>query len=182
MQSSRHVFDPPCMYWAPRRIQSLWGTKSIFITENGCSASAMVADDGRCNSARRCVCRECLAQSSGPRPTACRWTVSGYLDARPTKTRVAHEHDSLGRETVLLLNSGVARKDESGPRYSADGGGDSTIADGRKASERRPFSYGHVSRVTSVGGRRTHRIPRRTADGRRRRRTLHRRRTKDPTH
>jgi beta-glucosidase len=47
MQSSWHVFDPVALYWAPRHVQSLWGARSIFITENGCGASDAVADDGR---------------------------------------------------------------------------------------------------------------------------------------
>jgi beta-glucosidase len=47
MQSVWHVLDPEVMYWAPRHVQSIWGAKSIFITENGCAASDVVADDGR---------------------------------------------------------------------------------------------------------------------------------------
>src|SRR5262249_6566048 len=39
MKSAWHVFDPEVLYWAPRHVQSLWGVKSIFITENGCAAS-----------------------------------------------------------------------------------------------------------------------------------------------
>jgi beta-glucosidase len=35
------------MYWAPRQMQSIWGATSIFITENGCAASDVVADDGK---------------------------------------------------------------------------------------------------------------------------------------
>jgi beta-glucosidase len=47
MQSSWHVFDPVALYWAPRQVQSLWGARSIFITENGCGAADAVADDGK---------------------------------------------------------------------------------------------------------------------------------------
>jgi beta-glucosidase len=47
MQSSWHVLDPEVMYWAPRQMQSIWGATSIFITENGCAASDVVAEDGR---------------------------------------------------------------------------------------------------------------------------------------
>ena len=47
MHSSWHVFDPECLYWAPRHLQSIWGAKSIFITENGCAASDVVSTDGR---------------------------------------------------------------------------------------------------------------------------------------
>jgi beta-glucosidase len=47
MLSEWHVFDPACLYWAPHHVQSLWGAKSIFITENGCAASDVVANDGQ---------------------------------------------------------------------------------------------------------------------------------------
>src|SRR5262249_41071463 len=47
MQSSWHVFDPEALYWGPHHVQSLWGAKSIFITENGCGASDVVADNGQ---------------------------------------------------------------------------------------------------------------------------------------
>jgi beta-glucosidase len=47
MQSSWHVLDPVVMYWAPRQMQSIWGASSIYITENGCGASDVVAEDGR---------------------------------------------------------------------------------------------------------------------------------------
>jgi beta-glucosidase len=46
MQSSWHVFDPRSLYWAPHHVQSLWGARSILITENGCGASDAVAGDG----------------------------------------------------------------------------------------------------------------------------------------
>jgi beta-glucosidase len=35
------------MYWAPKFVQSLWGAKEIFITENGCATDDVLADDGR---------------------------------------------------------------------------------------------------------------------------------------
>src|SRR5262245_9039026 len=47
MQSSWHLFDPEALYWGPHHVQSLWGAKSIFITENGCGASDVVAGDGK---------------------------------------------------------------------------------------------------------------------------------------
>jgi beta-glucosidase/6-phospho-beta-glucosidase/beta-galactosidase len=46
-----HVFDPEVMYWAPRQMQSIWGARSIFITENGCAAADVVAEDGRSTTA-----------------------------------------------------------------------------------------------------------------------------------
>src|SRR5262249_39991328 len=47
MQSSWHVFGPEALYWAPRFVQSLWGAKEIFITENGCATDDVLADDGK---------------------------------------------------------------------------------------------------------------------------------------
>jgi beta-glucosidase len=38
--------SPEAMYWAPRFVQSLWGAREIFITENGCAQADVVADDG----------------------------------------------------------------------------------------------------------------------------------------
>jgi beta-glucosidase len=46
MQSSWHVLDPTVMYGASHHLHSLWGAASIFITENGCGASDVRADDG----------------------------------------------------------------------------------------------------------------------------------------
>jgi beta-glucosidase len=63
MRSSWHVFDPVVMYWAPRQMQSLWGATSIFITENGCAASDVVAEDGKIYDTDRVMfLRACLAQ------------------------------------------------------------------------------------------------------------------------
>ena len=47
MQSAWHIVDPEVMYWGTRQVQSLWGAQSICITENGCAALDVVADDGR---------------------------------------------------------------------------------------------------------------------------------------
>jgi beta-glucosidase len=63
MQSSWHVLDPEVMYWAPRHMQMIWGARSIFITENGCGASDVVAEDGRVyDSDRVMFLRACLGQ------------------------------------------------------------------------------------------------------------------------
>ncbi len=40
------TFGPEAMYWAPTFVQSLWGAKEIFITENGCASDDVLADDG----------------------------------------------------------------------------------------------------------------------------------------
>jgi beta-glucosidase len=37
---------PEAIYWAPKFVQSLWGAKEIFITENGCASDDVLADDG----------------------------------------------------------------------------------------------------------------------------------------
>src|SRR3712207_3011171 len=34
------------LYWAPKHVQSLWGAKEIFITENGCAGEDVIAEDG----------------------------------------------------------------------------------------------------------------------------------------
>jgi beta-glucosidase len=78
MQSEWHVFDPQCLYWAPRHVQSLWGAKSIFITENGCAASDAVADDDKVyDSDRIMFLRAYLTQLQ--RATADGVPVSGYF-------------------------------------------------------------------------------------------------------
>src|SRR5262245_21134098 len=78
MQSEWHVFDPHCLYWAPRHVQSLWGAKSIFITENGCAASDVLADDGKVyDSDRIMFLRACLTQLQ--RATADGVPVNGYF-------------------------------------------------------------------------------------------------------
>ena len=47
MQSAWHLLDPVALYWAPRLVHSLWGPTSIYVTENGCAAADVVAEDGR---------------------------------------------------------------------------------------------------------------------------------------
>jgi beta-glucosidase len=53
MLSSWHVLDPAVMYWAPRQMQTIWGARSIYITENGCGASDVIADDGNVDDSDR---------------------------------------------------------------------------------------------------------------------------------
>src|SRR5262245_39621035 len=78
MHSEWHVFDPHCIYWAPHHVQSLWGAKSIFITENGCAASDVVAPDGKVyDSDRVMFLRAYLTQLQ--RATADGVPVSGYF-------------------------------------------------------------------------------------------------------
>jgi beta-glucosidase len=78
MQSSWHILDPAVMYWAPRQMQSIWGATSIYITENGCGASDVVADDGRVyDSDRVMFLRACLGQLQ--RATSEGVPVDGYF-------------------------------------------------------------------------------------------------------
>jgi len=78
MQSSWHVLDPEVMYWASKQMQSIWGAKSIFITENGCGASDAVAEDGRVyDSDRVMFLRACLGQLQ--RATSEGVPVDGYF-------------------------------------------------------------------------------------------------------
>jgi beta-glucosidase len=66
------------MYWAPKQMQSIWGAKSIFITENGCAASDVVADDGRVYDTDRVMfLRACLGQLH--RATSEDVPVDGYF-------------------------------------------------------------------------------------------------------
>ena len=78
MASSWHVLDPEVMYWAPRQVRSIWGAESIFITENGCAAADVVAEDGRVyDSDRVMFLRACLGQLQ--RATAEGVPVDGYF-------------------------------------------------------------------------------------------------------
>jgi beta-glucosidase len=72
------VFDPEVLYWAPRQMQSIWGAKSIYITENGCAAADAVAEDGRIyDSDRVMFLRAYLGQLQ--RATAEGVPVDGYF-------------------------------------------------------------------------------------------------------
>jgi beta-glucosidase len=78
MESSWHVFDPEVMYWAPKQMQSIWGATSIYVTENGCAASDVVADDGRVYDTDRVMfLRTCLGQLQ--RATSEGVPVDGYF-------------------------------------------------------------------------------------------------------
>ena len=78
MQSEWHIVDPEVMYWGPRQLQSIWGASSIYITENGCAASDVVADDGRVyDSDRVMFMRACLGQLQ--RATSEGVPVDGYF-------------------------------------------------------------------------------------------------------
>src|SRR3712207_6443692 len=46
MFNSWLALAPEAIYWAPKFVQSMWGAKEIFITENGCASDDVLADDG----------------------------------------------------------------------------------------------------------------------------------------
>jgi beta-glucosidase len=46
MFSAWHRLAPESQYWSPRLLHSIWKPKEIYITENGCAASDVVAADG----------------------------------------------------------------------------------------------------------------------------------------
>ncbi len=47
MASNWLYLGPEVMYWAVRNVNEVWGTKVLYITENGCSADDVVTPDGR---------------------------------------------------------------------------------------------------------------------------------------
>jgi beta-glucosidase len=78
MASVWHIVDPEVMYWAPRHVRSLWDPESIFITENGCAAADVVADDGHIYDTDRVMfLRACLTQLQ--RATSEGVPVDGYF-------------------------------------------------------------------------------------------------------
>jgi beta-glucosidase len=78
MLASWHIFAPEVMYWAPRYARSLWGARSIFITENGCAAADVLSDDGKVyDSDRVMFLRACLEQLQ--RATSEGVPVDGYF-------------------------------------------------------------------------------------------------------
>jgi beta-glucosidase len=61
MFSAWHRLSPESQYWAPRPLHSIWKPKEIYITEWGCAASDVVADDGNVyDSDRVMYLRNCL--------------------------------------------------------------------------------------------------------------------------
>jgi beta-glucosidase len=78
MKSGWHIFDPEVLYWAPRQMKSIWGARSIYITENGCAAEDVKADDERVyDSDRLMFLRAMLAQLQ--RATTEGVPVDGYF-------------------------------------------------------------------------------------------------------
>jgi len=136
MQSAWHVLDPEVMYWAPRQMQSIWGAKSIFITENGCGASDVIADDGRVyDSDRLMFLRACLGQFQ--RATAEGVPVDGYflwsaqdnfewMDGygnrfRPHLRRLRHARANAETQRKLVPRGGKAERGRLASRDSVGG-------------------------------------------------------------
>jgi len=78
MFNSWLTLGPEAIYWAPKFVQSLWGAKEIFITENGCASDDVIADDGNIYDTDRIVfLRSYLTQLQ--RATADGVPVKGYF-------------------------------------------------------------------------------------------------------
>jgi len=78
MDASWLRIGPEAMYWAPRHATKLWGLKSIYITENGTSATDEVAGDGAVYDLDRIMyLRNCLTHLQ--RATSDGVPVSGYF-------------------------------------------------------------------------------------------------------
>jgi len=71
---------------------------SIFITEHGCSASDVVADDGKVYDWDRVILRACLA--SGRPRRACGWTGIFLWSARDT----FEWHDGFGNRSGIYVD------------------------------------------------------------------------------
>src|SRR5262249_6537659 len=71
-------FGPEVMYWGPKFVQSIWGAKEIYITENGCATDDVFADDGQVyDTDRVMLLRAYLTQLQ--RATACGVPGEGYF-------------------------------------------------------------------------------------------------------
>lgn len=78
MFSSWHWLGPEALYWSPRHVQTLWGAKAIYITENGCGAADELAEDGNVYDTDRIMfLRNALTQLQ--RATADGVPVKGYF-------------------------------------------------------------------------------------------------------
>jgi beta-glucosidase len=78
MFNSWLVLGPEAIYWAPKFVQTLWGAKEIYITENGCASDDVFAEDGKIYDTDRIVfLRSYLTQLQ--RVTADGVPVKGYF-------------------------------------------------------------------------------------------------------
>ena len=47
MASDWLFMNPQALYWTPKLVSQVWGVKTIYITENGCSSDDILRPDGR---------------------------------------------------------------------------------------------------------------------------------------
>jgi beta-glucosidase len=47
MASDWLFFNPQALYWTPKLVSQIWGVKTIYITENGCSSNDILRPEGR---------------------------------------------------------------------------------------------------------------------------------------
>jgi beta-glucosidase len=69
---------PEAMYWAPKFVQSIWGAKEIYITENGCASDDVLSDGTVYDTDRIAYLRSYLTQLQ--RATADGVPVKGYFE------------------------------------------------------------------------------------------------------
>ncbi len=62
MASDWIFFNPHALYWTPKLVSTLWGVKSLYITENGCSSDDVVRDGKVLDSDRILYLRNYLTQ------------------------------------------------------------------------------------------------------------------------
>ncbi len=63
MASDWLFINPQAIYWTPKLVSSLWGVKTLYITENGCSSDDVLRPDGKVlDSDRVMYLRNYLAQ------------------------------------------------------------------------------------------------------------------------
>src|SRR5262245_18218593 len=73
-----HTFGPEALYWAPKLVQSLWKAKEIFLTENGCARTEVLAPERKVYDTDRVMyLRSYLTQLQ--RATADGVPVKGYF-------------------------------------------------------------------------------------------------------
>src|SRR5262249_1452270 len=78
MRNQWLTLGPETIYWAPKFVQSLWKTKEIFITENGCASDDVLDNDGNVSDTDRVMfLRSYLTQLQ--RATSDGVPVKGYF-------------------------------------------------------------------------------------------------------
>jgi beta-glucosidase len=78
MAAAWHRVGPEALYWAPRNVAAVWGSRDIYVTENGCAAADELASDGHVYDTDRVMfLRNCLTHLH--RTTAEGLPVRGYF-------------------------------------------------------------------------------------------------------